>query len=172
MLLCYHNLSTNAKHNLIFMTKLALGVCLAAPHFWVVESSTVSQGCWRQLLNPHANHAHVAIISKAVWDHVTVTMIGDTGINEWMNLPTLRHAAHHVASWCSYAVVVIWAVSIHEIARQTDTAILTKFEQHTFEPLTMTPVLLMCHSMKWASLLDWSKIKWCTSSFVKRIVQF
>ena len=92
---------------------------------------------------------------------VTVTMIHDTGINQWMNLPSLRHAAHHVASWCSYAVVVIWAVSIYEIARQTDTAILTKVEQHTFGPLTMTPVLVMCSGMTMETtvgLFEW----WCT----------
>ena len=45
VLLSSHNFSTTAKHNLIFMIKLALGVCLAAPHFRVVESSTVSHGC-------------------------------------------------------------------------------------------------------------------------------
>ena len=44
-------------------------------------------------------------------------------------------------------MVVYRAVSVHEIARQTDAAILIKIEQHTFGPLTMTPVLVMCSGM-------------------------
>ena len=40
------------------------------------------------------------------------------------------------------------AVSVHELDRQTDAAILIKIEQHTFGPLTVTLVLLMCHGMK------------------------
>ncbi len=65
-----------------------------------------------------------------------------------MNLPALRHAVHHVAFYCSYEVVVYRAVSVHELDRQTDAAILIKIEQHTFGPLTMTPVLLIIHGMK------------------------
>ena len=52
---------------------------------------------------------------------------------------------------------------MHELVSQLDTAILIKTEQHTFGPLTMTPVLVMCHGMKWAPLLDCSKVRCCTA---------